>query len=160
MKKVKSKIVLTTCLILALFFFSNNFLHAQSAGNNVVKGQDKKEKVQAMKVAYITDKLNLTSADSEKFWPVYNEYSDKKDALQKAFRQKAKMVKEISPELMTEEQADDLINSQLQEEQNQLDLKKEYVPKFKKLIGSKKVVAMVMAEKDFNKLLLQKLKEK
>jgi hypothetical protein len=32
------------------------------------------EKVEAIKVAYITKELNLTSSEAEKFWPVYNEY--------------------------------------------------------------------------------------
>jgi hypothetical protein len=133
---------------------------AQSAGVNNANVLDKKEKMEAMKVAFLTDKLNLTAADAEKFWPVYNEFQDKRDAFQKTFRQKAKIAKETTPELMTEEQADELINAQLQEEQNQLDLKKEYLPKFKRIIGSKKVVAMYLAEKDFNRLLIEKLKEK
>jgi hypothetical protein len=160
MKTSHAKSILSGSLFVALIFLANSFLMAQNAGNNVVKGQDKKEKVQAMKVAYLTDKLNLTSTDAEKFWPVYNEYQDKRDALQKAFRQKAKAAKEITAELLTEQQADELINAQIQEEQDQLDLKKEYLPKFKKLIGSKKVVAMYIGEKEFNKILLQKLKEK
>lgn len=160
MKTLKVKFVMPGLLFLAMIFLSSNFLMAQNAGVNAGKGLEKKEKVQAMKVAFLTDKLNLSAADAEKFWPVYNEFQDKKDALQKAFRQKVKVAKEITPELMTEEQAEELINAQLTQEQAQLDLKKEYLPRFKKLIGSKKVVAMYVAEKDFNKILLQKLKEK
>jgi len=159
MKTLRSKIALSGSLFIILLFLANSFLMAQSAGNNGAKFQAKKEKMETMKVAFLTDKLNLNATDAEKFWPVYNEYQDKKEALQIAFRQKAKMLKDISPELLTEEQSDELINAQLQEEQGLLDLKKEYLPKFKKLIGSRKVVAMYVAEKDFNRLLLQKLKE-
>lgn len=156
LKVVNSKVLICAAVVA---IFSVNVLFAQNAGAVSGKENYKKERVQAMKVAFLTDKLNLTAAEAEKFWPVYNEYMDKRDALQKTFRQKAKITKDTPPELMTEEQADEVINAQLQEEQSQLDLKKEYLPKFKKLIGSKKVVGMYMAEKEFNKILLQKLKE-
>jgi hypothetical protein len=156
LKVVNSKVLICAAL---MAMFSLNVALAQNAGALGSKAQYKKERVQAMKVAFLTDKLNLTAADAEKFWPVYNEFQDKRDALQKTFRQKAKMTKDTPPELLTEEQADEIINAQVQEEQSQLDLKKEYLPKFKKLIGSKKVVGMYLAEKEFNKMLLQKLKE-
>jgi len=78
-------------------------------------------------VAYLTDKLSLTSADAEKFWPVYDEFQDKKDALQKAYRQKVKIVKEQTAANLTDAQADDVISANLQQDQDMLDLKKEYV---------------------------------
>ena len=36
------------------------------------KGKFSYDKIKSMKVAYFTDKLNLTSEEAEKFWPVYN----------------------------------------------------------------------------------------
>ena len=41
------------------------------------------ERVQALKVAFITKALNLTSAEAEKFWPIYNEFQDKRDVVRK-----------------------------------------------------------------------------
>jgi hypothetical protein len=159
MKTLKSKSLLSGLILFVLMFFSTQFVMGQAAGNNNTKMQDKKEKVEAMKVAYLTDKLSLTSADAEKFWPVYNEFQDKKDALQKTYRQKVRIVKDQMAANLTDAQADDVISANLQQDQDLLDLKKEYVPKFKKLIGSKKVVLLFTSEKDFNKLLLEKLKE-
>jgi hypothetical protein len=159
MKKLKVSKSKTLIFVALVTIFSFNVALAQNAGVSGNKEQYKKERVQAMKVAFLTDKLNLTAADAEKFWPVYNEFQDKRDDLQKTFRQKAKITKDTPPELLTDEKADEIINAQLQEEQSQLDLKKEYLPKFKKLIGSKKVVGMYLAEKEFNKMLLEKLKD-
>lgn len=34
-------------------------------------------KLEAQRIAYITNKLDLSSEESIKFWPVYNEYSKK-----------------------------------------------------------------------------------
>ena len=36
------------------------------------KGQN----IEALKVAFISKELNLTPQEAEKFWPVYNQYSD------------------------------------------------------------------------------------
>jgi len=35
---------------------------------------DKRSQIQAMKTAYITEELQLTAIEAEKFWPVYNAY--------------------------------------------------------------------------------------
>ena len=54
-------------LIIIAFLASFSFASAQNG---------RSEKVQALKVAFITQKLNLTSAEAEKFWPVYNNYEN------------------------------------------------------------------------------------
>ena len=36
-----------------------------------------KERIRAYKTAYITQELDLSSSEAEKFWPVYNEYDKK-----------------------------------------------------------------------------------
>src|SRR5574340_591376 len=41
----------------------------------------KSEKIQALKIAFITQKLQLTSSEAEKFWPIYNEYENEINAL-------------------------------------------------------------------------------
>ena len=40
--------------------------------------QQKKEQIKSLKIAYITEELNLTSEESAKFWPLYNAYEDKR----------------------------------------------------------------------------------
>ena len=39
--------------------------------------KEKRDQIKAMKVAFLTSELNLTSDEAEKFWPVYNAYDDK-----------------------------------------------------------------------------------
>ncbi|MEI6123455.1 MAG: hypothetical protein WCQ95_07475 [Bacteroidota bacterium] len=156
---MKTKALIIGMVSFIFLITTSGIASAQSAGNTDTKNGAKKEKMQAMKVAYISDKISLTASEAEKFWPVYNEYQDKKTAFQKENRSKMKALKETKPENLTEEQAEEIINAELAQEQNLLDLKKEYFPKFKKIIGSKKVVGLYMAEKEFNKLLLERLKD-
>lgn len=143
-------------LLVSFLFLTQVSLTAQSTSTDQSK---RKEKIEAAKIAYMTDKIKLTTAEAEKFWPIYNEYSDKREGLMKEYRKKAKALRPSDSVQISETNADQLIDLYLQNEQQVLDLKKEYFPKFKKVIGSRKVVNMFFAEKEFNKLLLEKLKE-
>ena len=43
--------------------------------------KEKREKVKALKVAYITEQLELTTEEAQKFWPLYNAFDDKQSEL-------------------------------------------------------------------------------
>ena len=46
-----------------------------------------RQKVQAHKVAYFTDKLSLTPEEAQKFWPIYNAYFSQREQLMNIFIQ-------------------------------------------------------------------------
>ena len=46
----------------------------------------KREKLQALKVAYLTEELSLTPDEAQVFWPLYNELESKMKAIRKAQR--------------------------------------------------------------------------
>ena len=48
--------------------------------------EEKREKIEAIKVAFITEQIDLSVEESQSFWPVYNEMSNKEHALRKAQR--------------------------------------------------------------------------
>ncbi|WP_340696598.1 sensor of ECF-type sigma factor [Flavobacterium ginsengisoli] len=58
-------------LPLLLFLTSISFF-AQNG-----KIDEKREKIKAFKVSFLTTELELTSTEAEKFWPIYNAYDDK-----------------------------------------------------------------------------------
>lgn len=136
-------------------------LNAQSAGNTDqnTKQRDKKEMIKAQKIAFISREINLTTTEAEKFWPIYNEFQAKKIAIAKPKREMEKTLKQISPEQITDKQAEDLLELQLSTEQSMLDLKKEYIGKYKAVIGVKKTAQLFQSEKKFNDFLLKQLKE-
>src|SRR6187431_1893728 len=58
---------------LLFLFLSFNF-YGQSDKDNF---KEKREQIKAMKVAFLTTELDLTSSEAEKFWPIYNTFDDK-----------------------------------------------------------------------------------
>jgi hypothetical protein len=116
------------------------------------------ERVKALKVAYITQALNLTSEEAEKFWPVYNEYSDKRDVVRAQLAENRKKVKEQSETLSAEELLR-LADEEMTLRQQDLDLQKEMHEKLKKILPAKKLALLYVAEEDFKKELLKMLKD-
>ena len=57
-------------LILIIFIGGSSFAHAQDDEGK------RGERIQALKIAFITQKLNLTTDEAQKFWPVYSQYEN------------------------------------------------------------------------------------
>jgi len=114
------------------------------------QGGDKKEKIEALRVAFITEQLNLTSEESQKFWPLYNEYQDKLKAARREFKAQ-------SGTFASDKEAQEFLDAELLLKQRELSLYKEYYDKFKKVIPVKKVAHLRQAEEEFKKVLLKKL---
>lgn len=133
-------------LIALLFVLQTGYARAQSD----------KEKIEALRVSFISKKLDLTSSESEKFWPVYNEYNDKlkavKKNLRKNYRQKS--------ETLNDAEAEELYKLELQSKQAELELYKIYSERLKQIVGVKKMVKLHLAEEEFRQEVIGVLKGK
>ncbi len=139
-------------LIVWLFIMLPAFVMAQSK-------ESKRDAIAAMRVAFITEKLNLSSAEAQVFWPVYNEYQDKLDAIRAARRKDFKDGK-IAFDAMNDKEVEQLVDLDLAYRQRELDLQKVYHTKFKSILHIKKVAKLYRAEEEFKKELLKQIKEK
>jgi hypothetical protein len=108
------------------------------------------QKIKAAHAAYITERLGLTPEEAEKFWPVYREYSQKRQEI----RQQMKTAKEKG----TGEK--ELLDLDLKVKQQQLDLEKDYSGRFQKVITPQKMMNLRQAEGDFRKLLLRQIQQR
>jgi hypothetical protein len=113
----------------------------------------KNEKIEALRVAFITDKLKLTADESQKFWPVYNDYQDKLKAARQEFKKQPTT-------FTTDKEAQDYLDAELLLKQREYSLYKEYYEKIRKTIPIKKVAELRQAEEDFKKELLKQLQGK
>jgi len=116
----------------------------------------KKEKIEQLKIAFITKELDLTTDEAEKFWPVYNEMSKK---LLEEKKSRKKITKELREglETMPDEDIKQKTNSILDSDIKQAELKKEYTEKIADIIGYKKATKLLSLEQRFKRELLNKL---
>ncbi len=113
----------------------------------------KNEKIEALRVAFITDKLKLTTDESQKFWPVYNDYQDKLKAARQEFKKQPTI-------FANDKEAQDYLDAELLLKNREYSLYKEYYEKIKKTIPIRKVAELRQAEEDFKKELLKQLQGK
>lgn len=116
------------------------------------------ERVQALKVAFITKRLNLTPAEAEKFWPVYNEYQDQREVVRRQQQENRRKVREQADQLSPEELLR-LADEEMVLRRKDLDLQQEMHDKLKKVLPAKKLAQLYVAEEDFKKELLRILTE-
>ena len=123
-------------LLILLFTISGSFsiLKAQ-----VPDEETRAEKIQSLKIAFITQKLQLTPDEAQKFWPVYNQY-DK--------------------EVHSIESDNDPNHPPLYKEEKLLDTRKKYLGSFEKILGQDKTNRLFNAEKDFRGLLIRRLQNR
>jgi Skp family chaperone for outer membrane proteins len=122
-----------------------------------MQAQDgKHEKIKALKTAYITEKLSLTSNEAEKFWPIYNKYDDKFHALRK--KEKSEIYQKLRDGLdkMNDTEANALIDTSLSLESEQLELRKQMIAELRGVISSNKIIILKKTEDDFKRELLDR----
>jgi hypothetical protein len=124
-------------LIITLFLTVGTAVMAQDDD-----GGDKKNggKVEALKIAYLTQKLNLSTEEAQKFWPIYNKYAVE---IRKA---------RIDGRLNKEKEIDT--------EEKLLGIRKKYNGEFVKALSAEKVNSFFRAEKDFSGFLQKELMER
>jgi hypothetical protein len=119
----------------------------------------KRERLEALKVAYLTQELSLTPEEAQQFWPLYNEMAKKMRDIRKEQRGNRMDAKE-NFDSMSDAELSAAIDKELAYEQQELDLKKEYNAKFKKILPIKKVAKLHASEKGFRKELLKGARDK
>ena len=120
--------------------------------------QSKKDKIEQLKIAYITKELDLSTKEAEKFWPAYHEMNDDLKAEKKSRRAATNALRNNFDSL-SEDEIEKKTLEILDSEINEAKLKKEHTEKIAKIIGYKKTVQLLRVEKRFKKELLNKLNE-
>jgi hypothetical protein len=118
--------------------------------------ETKNERIESLKIGFITEKLALTSKEAELFWPIYNKYENEIRAIR---RQQRNMTKSFQQKTNNSEaESDKYLLDQLSLKQQEVDLLKKYIPLFKKVLPTTKVAKLLVLEQAFKIKLLQQLK--
>lgn len=122
-----------------------------------------REKIKALKVAYLTEQLNLNSIEAEKFWPIYNSYDKEQNEIRNNYksslRKKTNNTKEGTDNL-TEDDAKKLISLKLLTDRNLYESQKKFIGNIKEIIPYRKIIKLQVAEMEFGRKLMRKYRRK
>ncbi|PKV63023.1 hypothetical protein [Pontibacter ramchanderi] len=116
-------------------------------------GRSQDKNVEAAKVAFFTDKMGLTTEQSQKFWPLYNEYETKRRELVRSYRSGYRE----DVDQLSEQEAKARLDGMFSTREKELELEKEYVARYQRVISSNQIIKLYRSEREFTKLLLKKL---
>lgn len=137
---------------LVLFFIPSTF----GQESKRAASKEKKEKIEALKISFITTELALTSEESEKFWPIYNELESKIKVEKKAQRSIEKELRENHATLSDTENKTKVL-ALLDSEQKEIAIKREYYSKIGDKIGYAKSTKLLSLEQKFKRELMSQL---
>jgi len=119
-----------------------------------------RERIKALKISFITERLSLTEKEAQEFWPVYNAFEQNMNAIR--FKEMRNIRKDIREDLdtMTEEDASALVQRFRKAEREMYDLKNTFSEKLSKIISAKKIIQLRIAEDDFKRKMLDEFKKR
>lgn len=111
------------------------------------------ENVRNLRIAIYTEVLQFTPEEAQGFWPVYNEYLDKREALVQQY----KPTKQL--DAMSDAEVEEEIQRHFERQQRELELEKEVVQKLRRVLPLRKIAKLPVAERQFRESILKKLQE-
>ena len=104
------------------------------------------EKINSLRIAYLTDKLGLTPEQAEKFWPIYREFAERRKEIRSELRQAAKGIDKNNPDPKKQQE---LVDLSLKVKQRVLDLEKDYSGRLLKVVTAEQMLRLPNAEAEF-----------
>ncbi len=143
---MKKKLVVIMILALMAYIYAS--------GQNPAR-----ERLNAYKIAFFTRRLNLTSQEAERFWPVYNQYQDEKNKIQieKIEINRSFNMHELN---MSEKDLTEMGDRFVELEVREATLAKEFHGKIKQILPPVKVLRLYQAENQYRQQLLKELQER
>jgi Spy/CpxP family protein refolding chaperone len=140
-----------------LFTILTVILFSSAVYSQPSRGRGGFEQVEAEKTAYFTRALDLTSEEAREFWPVYDEFRDRKSAI---IREKHSLLRYFTENYdnMDEKEAEEIAGKYLDLQIRETSLTEEFHEKFKKVLPPKKVMRFYHAENEFRMQLLRRIR--
>jgi len=123
-------------------------------GSSIGQNQPGKERLEAQRIAFITNRLNLSPKEAQSFWPLYNKYKQDEKALKKTLKRPGPIKN------MSDSEISDYLDQSLILEEKQVALKRQYLTELKGVLPVRKIAKLINAEKAFTKMVVNRLNER
>lgn len=120
--------------------------------------QPNNSKIKALKIAFITEKLNLTETEAQKFWPIYNAFDKNTTKIKR--EEINKIRQEIRQNIgnLSDSKANELLDRLMESENKLFNEKVQLFTKLRKVLASQKIILLKIAEEEFNRRMLERIK--
>ncbi len=118
------------------------------------RSDSKRERMEALKVAFITEELALTAQQAKVFWPLYNQLEEELRTLRRQGKKRPDFATASDDEIKA------WINKKLETEAQQAVVKRSYLERFEQVISWQQIAQLMHVEQRFKKELLQRIQDR
>ena len=123
------------------------------------RGQNK-ERIKALKIAFITERLDLNEKEAQKFWPVYNAFDEKQTKIKFGEMRELKTQGRQGYESMNDKEASELLEKIIKAEHKLHKNKVDFISDLKPILSAKKIMLLKTVEDEFNRRMLDEFKRR
>jgi Spy/CpxP family protein refolding chaperone len=106
-----------------------------------------KEKLEAARIAFITNRLDLKSAQAEKFWPLYNKYNEERGEIMGQISE----INRNSTQEINDAKAKEMIQQRLKLQQQLLDKEKVFMEEITRIITPVQAIKLGSVNREFTR---------
>ena len=150
-KEAKRQHTILFVLLLALVFAGSS-LTAQP-GRPEAPPRMPQEKMESLRVAFMTQELDLSTSEAEKFWPVYREYQTRRQAIEC-------MPMDMDVNALSDAELEAKVLAKFDQMDQITRLNREYLNTFKKVLPARKAAMVFMLEHRFRARLVDAMRER
>ena len=116
------------------------------------------DKFSTYKIGFFTKKMNLTAAEAEKFWPVYNDYQKQKNLMQ---REKIMLIRDFNQNesSLTDKQLREMGDKLISYISEEASMAVSFHGKIREILPPARVIKYYQAENQYKIQLLKELQE-
>ncbi len=123
------------------------------------QGRPGMDRIKSLKVAFITERVGITSKEATMFWPVYNEHEEALAQIRRKERVEIRS-KMADFENLSENEASKILDQLIGLEQDKQELNIIFISNIREVISPKKTFLLIKAEEDFKKRLLKQIQQR
>lgn len=123
--------------------------------------KEKGEKIEALKIAFITQELNLEPKEAQMFWPIYNQMEEELKVVRKdKWNNRIEAGMMLNLDIMSDEEIEESLKIEFDITEKELAIRRKYFDEFKKVLPMRKVALLYKAEERFKLKLLDELRKR
>ncbi len=119
--------------------------------------KDRYERIKALKIAFITERLELNETEAQKFWPIYNAFEAKNQKLRQQFSGRDRKEKFDG---LSEQEAKSFLDKMMTADTDKHQLKQQFVKDLLKVLPAKKIILLKATENAFNRRMMEQFKKR
>ncbi len=153
------RLIYMNCKMKTVFFSLFLMLGVAVSAQDETDQKARRERMESMRVGFLTKHLELGREEAQVFWPVYNEYQASMNGLRME-RRKTFMEARNNMDEMSDAEVEKLVDREIAFRQKELDIRKKYHSEFKEVLAIKKLGKLYKLETEFKMEILKQAREK